>query len=249
MREFLKEKWPIILAILIGIGISYYLFLQAQTYTNEHVETVRVPVAVKEIPPYHKITSGDVNWQNIVKGGEDKTAISNIDEALGKVAVETIYPGEQIKKQRLMNATEINDKQIVAINIDLTRCVGGAITSGDLVDVWWVPGQGTVTPGSSVQLLSTNAIVIDIRDSSGKSVIDTNKTIYSSLAGGTVSSPPAVALLAINKRDARNCIVGASPASQNVVFVKKFKEDMSVPDLVAPVSNENETETENTSSR
>jgi pilus assembly protein CpaB len=189
-------------------------------YVSTHRETVRVPVAARDIPPYTVLTSQDVTWRDVVKGGEEPGAVRDPAEAVGKMALAALYRNEQIRKERLADPGLAAGRQVVSLNVDVTRCVGGLLRAGDLVDVWWVPDPAA--PGMWT-LAAVDAVVLDLRDSTGKSVLAQEGFVQQALSGGAPSGgPPAVAVLAVRAEDVPRVVGGASPRSQNAVLTKKF---------------------------
>lgn len=234
----LRRRWPVIVAVIIGIAAAFFATTQLQTYMNTHVETTRMPVPVRNIAPYVEITTEDIGWRNVVKGGEEPGAIKDPAEAVGKISLSTLYKNEQVKKERLADASLIKDKQIVSVNVDVARSVGGWLQAGDTVDVWWIQ-DGSISPGSWIKV-AANAVVLDLRDSAGRSLLVKGGVLQQSVgevAGNT--TPPAVAVLAVSSSDVSRVIGGASPKSQNIVLSKKFSETK---EPVLPVQPVPETE-------
>lgn len=223
-RSGFRRSWPTLLAVVIGLIVAFIAAYQLRQYTNTHVETVRVPVPARDIPPYTVITSGDLTWRIVVKGGEEPGAIRDPSDAVGRLALSTLYKNEQIKKERLIDAKLVKDKQIVSVNVDIARSIGGSLQAGDLVDVWWVPADSSTEPGVGWMKIASNTIVLDVRDSSGKSVFQQGGVVQQALAGsiGVPATPPAVAILVVDSTEVPKIIGGASPKSQSIVLSKKF---------------------------
>jgi Flp pilus assembly protein CpaB len=217
-------RWPLIGAIAVGLIVAGFGGTQYKNYVNSNRETVRVLVPAKNIPPYTALRSGDFKWETIAKGGETPGTVTDTEQLKGKISLSTLYQGEQIKIERVGDASLAEGKQLVSANIDITRSLGGWLAPGDLVDVWWIPSDSSMdTPGAGWQKVAPNAIVLDIRDSSGKSIYQS--TVQAGIMQSALNapaSPPAVAILAVRTEDVPRVVGGASPNSQNVILAKKF---------------------------
>jgi len=240
----IRRNWPTLAAVVIGIAVALVAAYQLYRYTSTHKEMVRVPVPVRDIPPYTVLSSADIGWRAVVKGGEEPGAVRDPSEAVGKLTLSALYQNEQIKRERLADAKLVKDKQIISVNVDVTRSVGGSLRVGDLVDVWWIPTEGSMqTPGVGWIKVAANAVVLDIRDSSGKSVLAQQEgVVQQALAGsmGAPATPPAVVILAIDSKDVSRVIGGASPKSQNIVLSKKFAATADQVQLQQSSQNPNE---------
>ncbi|SHE97554.1 pilus assembly protein CpaB [Desulfofundulus australicus DSM 11792] len=217
----IRRHLPLLAAVAIGLAVALFSARYLLLYVNTHRETVRVPVPARDIPPYTVISSQDVTWRDIVAGGEEPGAVRDPAEAVGKLSLTTLYRGEQIRKERLADPGLVAGRQVVSLNVDVARCVGGSLRAGDLVDVWWVNDPN---PATGWTLAASDAVVLDIRDSAGKSVLASNNIVQQALGGAAPSSsnPPAVVVLAVKTGDVPKVVGGASPKSQNVVLTKKF---------------------------
>lgn len=220
-RPFLWQHMPLVIAIVVGLAVAFFSAKYLQAYVNANKEMTRVPVPAHDIPPYTVINPQDITWKEIIKGAEEPGTISDPSEAVGKISLSTLYQGEQIRKERLVGAGLLHDKQVVSINVDVARCVGGALKMGDLVDVWWIVDHNLP---SGWQLAAVDAVVLDIRDSTGKSLLAEQAPVQALVAGTprVTTVPPAVAVLAARAQDIPRIVGGASPKSQNSVLVKKY---------------------------
>lgn len=217
----LRRHIPLIIAAILGLTVALVSGKYMLTYVNTHKETVRVPVPAREIAPYTTIIPDDIIWREIIKGGEDPSAVHEPSEVVGKLVLTPLYRNEQIRKERLLDPKLVANKQIISLNIDVARSVGGSLRAGDLVDVWWV-----VDPAfPNWSLAAVDAVVMDIRDSAGRLVSPTGGGVTQQALEAAVPSqpsPPAVAVLAVRSEDVMKVVGGASPKSQNVVLSKKF---------------------------
>lgn len=219
----LRQNWKIIVALIIGIGLSIVGTQQYKTYINEHREVISVIVVNKNIPPYSKIREEDLGMRDVVKGTESNDRCVNPEDAIGKVTTIEIKRGEQITKSKLIDAKLVEDREILAVNVSPSRLAGGWAQPGDLVDIWWIiDNEGMQgAPGTGWIKVGENARVVDIRDSNGRRVIDIGKEADQ----GTGS----IAVLAVRRQDVPMIVGGAIEGSNNTVLVVKYSESISTP--------------------
>lgn len=219
----LARSWPLVLALVAGLAVAAFSARQLLAYARTHQEKVSVVVAARDIAPYEVIRPEDLARRAVVKGAEDPGAVKSEREAVGKVARSLILEGEQVRPEKLAGPEALKDRQVVALNVDLSRCAGGTLAPGDLVDVWWVGDVGAA-PGLGWVKVSSDAIVLDVRDSSGRSLTGGRPGVLQQAAAslGQQGALPAVVVLAVKAADVSRVVGGASPKSQNVVLTKKF---------------------------
>jgi hypothetical protein len=165
-----------------------------------------------------------------VIGSKQPDTINSPSDAIGKMTTITMYQGDQVETKRLEDPALVSGKQLVTVNIDLARCDAGYLKPGDVTDAWWVPSGGNIqTPGIGWVQVATNATVVDIKDSTGKSLFFgegsglAQQALISS--GSQAAGSPAVAVLAVNDSDVSKIIGGAIPKSENIVLTKKFSQE------------------------
>ncbi len=174
-------------------------------------------VAAKSIAPYTILDKENLKKIQVPKDRLDPQAINNPDELFGKITTIRILCNEQIRKEKISSDLNIKDKEIVAINVDMTRAGAGWIQSGDIVDVWQINRDGK---GYNA-LIAPNAIVLDLRNSAGKSVFTNTTEIMASITSSiTPSSSPTIAILVINAEHTHKIVAAAR--NQDSVLVKKF---------------------------
>lgn len=215
-----KIPWTLILAVVVGLIIagvsSYYLF----RYASSRQVTDQVPVPNRDILAYEEITSKDLVWRTIPSGGFEPGAAKTPEEVVGKIALTTLYKGEQVRLERLTDRAKFNvNQQLVTVNIDLTRSGGGNIKSGDLVDVYWL--ESNQIPGS---LVARDAVVISLQDAQGRLVTGQAGGSGISLTPEGQTPPlPAAVTLAVKPEEVGLIVRGAWGENKNVVLVKKFR--------------------------
>jgi Flp pilus assembly protein CpaB len=224
-------------AVVLGIIVALLAATRLMRYTSTHVATEAVPVMSRNVGPYTVLQPGDIMIEQLVKGGRQPGTIESPADAVGKMATSPLYQGDQIEIGRLTDASLVRDRQIVAVNVDLARCVGGYLRPGDTVDAWWIPSEGNAqTPGIGWVQVAANAVVVDVKDSTGKSLFSGGGNIVQQALINSASSTagsPAVAVLAVSDGDVSRIIGGAIPKSQNIVLAKTFNNAPDVPQAAA----------------
>ncbi|MBO8160679.1 MAG: Flp pilus assembly protein CpaB [Thermosipho sp. (in: Bacteria)] len=240
----LKRSSKFIIALIVGFfvaGVSVYYLLN---YAANYQELTQIVVPKEEIGPYVQITSNQIKIKSVPVGSIGENIAVDSSQVIGKVTTVPLYPGEQIRLERLADKEIIDaNKHHVGININLTRSVGGTIAPGDLVDVYWI--QNNFAPGS---LLAENARVLKVMDNAGRPVNKSYSENVLEQAKGN-SGLPAVVVLAVDADEVPGILRGSADESKNIVLVKKLKagenhdkqvdrENIAKPS--APVSNAEE---------
>lgn len=216
----IKKFLPIILAIIIALAAAYIGTSRFKQEVASKKEMTTIVVAAKSIAPYTILDKENLKKVQVPKDRIDPDAVNNPDELFGKITITRILPNEQIRKEKINDNLTIKNKEIVAVNIDMTRAGAGWIQSGDVVDVWYLGGD-TKTPGVNNALIAPNAIVLDLRDSAGVSIYTGTTEVMSSITSSiTPSSPPAIAVLVVDSEFTHQVVNAAK--DQNAVLVKKF---------------------------
>lgn len=208
------------MAIIISIVVAYVGVTGFKQEATSQKEMAVVIVANKTIAPYTILDKENLKKIQVPKDRIDPHAINNAEELFGKITTARIFSNEQVRKEKISSDLNIKDKEIVAINVDMVRSGAGWIQSGDIVDVWDLGGSAK-TSGTNNALIVPNAIVLDLRNSAGKSVYaNTNEVMASITSSITPSSSPTIAILVVDSSQTHNIVSAAK--NQNAVLVKKF---------------------------
>jgi len=135
-----------ILAISIVLSIItsglIFAYINNITKSPSEGEKIKVYIASKTIPERTCINITDIKLIEIDKNYVQVGAMSKKDDIVGKWVKETIYEGEQIKSNRIVNEKEKNltynipkGKRAVSININEASGVAYHIVPGDYVDI------------------------------------------------------------------------------------------------------------------
>ena len=158
------------LVLSVAAGIGFVVF------TDKFNESVRIPVAVKDIPPYTKITADMYKMEDMPKAAVPADAARTGKEIDGKYTRETVYAGEPVRQARLgqvagqgavlaAKVTALGDPNLRAYALPYTpeSAVGGKILPGDRIDiiasVKMESAQGAVGFG---KVIGANVLVLDV---------------------------------------------------------------------------------------
>lgn len=218
-----SRVWQVLLLVVLGLTVSagsgWYLF----QYAGAQQETYRVTVPARDLPPYTRIQPTDLETRVVPANGVEPNALVEVDRLVNAVTLAPLYRSEQVRRERVLPAGTVDiDRQLLAVNVDLVRSVGGSVTPGDLVDVWWVTDDA-----ASATLAAPDVFLVALRDAQG--------TMLGSgpAKGGLVPDPnagpglPAVAVLAVMPDQVPSLVRGAAKGSQNLVLVRKFQPTLS----------------------
>jgi hypothetical protein len=227
-------NWPIIAAVVLGLLVAAIAATRLMRYTNTHIAMESVLVMAHDVGPYTVLQASDIAAQQEVNGSKQPDTINSPSEAIGKMTTITMYQGDQVETRRLADPAQVQDRQLVSINIDLARSDAGYLRPGDTADAWWIPSGGnTQTPGIGWVQVATNAVLVDIKDSTGKSLFSGGGSSIQQALVGQAAGSPAVAVLAVNASDVSKIIGGAVPKSENIVLTKKFSQEEQAVDQPA----------------
>jgi Flp pilus assembly protein CpaB len=142
------------LALVAGVGTFVYAS-GAKSDQPVAVPTVAVLVAAREIPAKTTLTTADVKLQEFNLDAKPAAAMSDANEALGKITVQSISVGEPILPSKFSDpklpgfvvmpasfigpdgAPVVNSPNFRAMSITVpdANAVGGTILAGDIVDL------------------------------------------------------------------------------------------------------------------
>jgi pilus assembly protein CpaB len=220
----LRKSWRYLLAIVAGLAVAAFSFLYLRAYVEVRTETVRLPVAARNIGAYEVIGPADVGWASFPKGTEMPTAARTPAEVVGRLAAAPLTKGWQIDKKLLKEREAAREVRVVAVNVDFAR-MGGAVP-GDLVDVYWLrPEQAAWNPAGGPVLVAQNVLVLGVYDKAGRPVAAGQEGIM-----GTPAGSAAVVTLAVAPEEARAVVAGAAPEAKSIALVKKFVPGTVMPD-------------------
>lgn len=220
-----QSKWkkylPVIVALVLALVASYIGMTRYKQEVKSQKEMAVVIVASRDIAPYTVLDKNNLKQIEVPIDRIEPESAKTPEEVLGKMAITRILTNEQIHKGKITNDRSVKEKEIIAVNVDMTRALAGWVQPGDVVDVWNMNKDSSAGVGNTI--IAQNAILLDIRDSSGKSIFAGTQAVLSSITSSVVpSSPPAIAVLVVDKEYIPSVVSGSG--NQNSVLVKKFTE-------------------------
>jgi Flp pilus assembly protein CpaB len=140
----------IVIALIVG-GLVY-VALQFSGLTQREEAVMRdVVVAARDIPSRKPIEEGDLVMRTVAADATNLTALTRIDEVLGRVSSVPILTGQLVTQNMLASSTEGQsysilepgqefdpngpDMRAVSISVADDRAVAGTLVPGQLVDL------------------------------------------------------------------------------------------------------------------
>ena len=140
----------IIIALIVG-GLVYVALQFSGLTQSEETVMREVVVAARDIPGRKPIEEGDLVMRTVAADPTNETALTRIDEVLGRVSGVSIMTGQMITQNMLASSTEGQaysilppgeefdpegpDLRAVSISVPDDRAVAGTLVPGQLVDL------------------------------------------------------------------------------------------------------------------
>lgn len=158
---------------LLALAVIAGAVAGALYYIGAH----RVPmvVAAQDVTAIRPLTANDLEVRSVPPDALPIGAIANVDDVVGRVPIAPLWQGQPLVSQALADDAAVfhtgltlrPGERAIAIPVAAVSAVGGAISPGARVDVVAVPVLGRAPAGRSVELLATDALVLDVRSESG----------------------------------------------------------------------------------
>jgi len=200
----LKKLLIIVLALLITAGFYVGSVLAAR----QQVMPTQVILAKQDIPPYTKITKEMVNSIKLPKRGIPPGVAHKLQEVEGKYPVYGIPVNGYFFMNKVKTASELPEgalvkvkgtQDVVGLRVDQYKALGGAIRSGQKVDLWVVIRKAK-DGRPFVGRLFAGVPVLSTRDSRGNDMEETYKAIEKDPTQATkLPKVPSTLLLAVEK--------------------------------------------------
>lgn len=179
-RFFQNKNTVTIFAIIIAVGIIYFAY---NYRIKKSTEPVSIPYATQDIGPRTLITSEMISTRKVPGGVVTKDVLTNMNNIIGKYVINTavIPEGSIFYESMVVNWEElptspfkdIPDGQTGAtINVDMENTYGNSIFPGNYIDLYYQTNDddGREWVGKFIECIR----VLDVRDSNGNSVFETN---------------------------------------------------------------------------
>ncbi len=151
-----RRKWIILVGVILALvagGGGFFLLTQAQQQAAaQGLPTVSVVVAAREIPARKPIEVGDVALRTVTQDVTNASALTSVDDAIGRISAVTVSTGQLVTKNLLASvsaggqfsilgpdasiAPDSPTLRAISLNVPDDRAVGGLIEPGQTVDVF-----------------------------------------------------------------------------------------------------------------
>ncbi|MGP3984253.1 Flp pilus assembly protein CpaB [Streptomyces sp. KR80] len=153
----------LLLSVLCAFGV-FAGVLSVISDVNSKVGPETTAYRLKEdVPPYQALDAGQFEKISMPKRWLSATAVTDLDEVAGKIAVTSLRKGSLLQSDMIVKRPELKPgQQEIAIMIDAATGVAGKITPGSTVNIYATfDGQEQGDPAVS-KLIVANANVIDV---------------------------------------------------------------------------------------
>ncbi|WP_449241478.1 SAF domain-containing protein [Desulfoscipio gibsoniae] len=164
------KKIPIkhIIIIIVTIAAMVAAAKMLQQWVAENQETVSLPTPAHIIYAGQVITPDNLTSRSYLKAAQEETSLTNISSIAGMVAATDLYPGEQIRVDKLLTPESVlnNGEAYVSFKAEsLEQIIGGQIRPNLLVDIYHVEDKSYPPV-----ILAKNAVISAITDDKGNLV-------------------------------------------------------------------------------
>ncbi|MHB1127557.1 MAG: Flp pilus assembly protein CpaB [Bacillota bacterium] len=217
----MRRHWPILVSVVLGLAVAgasaYYLL----KFSAENQKLTQIVVPKREIPAFGMLSSDNVGLMQVPVGSVSPNIAIDPSQVLGEITTTPLYPQEQIRLERLVKKEMADTSKVdVAVNVNLTRSVGGMLAPGDIVDIYFVKNEDM-----PAAVLATDSRVIAVLDGQGNNLANKNTNLIDSQ---NKPGLPAVAVVAVKPEEVAQVSRGSNEESKSIVLVKKFKEGGTV---------------------
>lgn len=138
-------------------------------------QRVPVVVAANDVPATRPLTALDVEVRSVPPEMLPPGAVADAGDVIGRFPLAPLWRGMPFVAQGLADEAPVfhtglslrPGERAIALPVVAASAVGGAIAPGTRVDVLAVPVTGRAPAGRTVELLATDALVLDVRTESG----------------------------------------------------------------------------------
>jgi Flp pilus assembly protein CpaB len=186
-RSRRRARLVLIVGLLFAVGAGATTFFVANTAKSEApapIPTSSIVVAAREIPAKTQITAADLKLVKMNTEVVPPAAITNSEEAVGRITITSISVGEPILPTKLGSANgqiftvfpaaslgtdgapQVNSPNYRAMSITVAdaQAAGGSIQPGDLVDVLFtmniIPEKLFKNPNPTVNSTDASARIV-----------------------------------------------------------------------------------------
>lgn len=217
----MKQRLPLIIALVVGIGITIFSYAMVQKKVDTATQTVAIMVPKTTIEAFSVIKKENLMTVHIPPTITDENTAKAADQLIGKIPTAPLYPGKPIDLRMVAEKPEdVGDKQVVGAYIDAARCAG--VTEGDVVDVYRVSSS---IQGEPAPLIALNCRVLRITDDKGIPVKGASAIMQNVSTDVGLVRDPRIVYLLVKSQEVPYVIQGSlSKTESYLALAKKGKE-------------------------
>lgn len=154
-----------LIVIVAGLASFYFSMHYMRSWVSTHQDMVTLPVPARHISPGETVGTGDITSRQFVKLAVDPAAAASSSDVVGKVTVTDLFPGEQIRKDKLIDQSDAlkPEEAFVSVKTDkLEAILSGRLRPNMLVDV--LCAEDKVNPPPPPVILAENALVMAVTE-------------------------------------------------------------------------------------
>ncbi|MER5180255.1 Flp pilus assembly protein CpaB [Streptomyces sp. NPDC002896] len=156
-----------VILLLISVLCAFGAFVGVLSVISDVNSKVGPEVAAYElksdIPPYTKLNSGAFEKVKMPKRWLPETAVTDLSQISGKIAVTTLRKGSLLQSDMIVKQPALQaGEQEIAIMIDAETGVAGKITPGSTVNIYATFGGETDRDKPMSRIIVPNARVLDV---------------------------------------------------------------------------------------
>jgi pilus assembly protein CpaB len=201
----------------VGTSLVFLYVRGVDARAAQRYDAVQVLKAVDVIKPGETLadaqTAGKIQMGEVAKGDALAGASTSVGDMAGKVALTTIYPGEQIVPSKFgspgdQQTLSIPDgKMAISVNLTDPARVAGFVNPGAQVAIFASSDAGAMgNANASTQLLLPRVTVLGVGTTT---VVSTTTTDKDSGAQTTEQLPRTLMTLAVDQKEAEKVIFAA----------------------------------------
>ena len=172
----MRKKGGGILFLLLAVVFALAAAAGSVMLVRQFNETKVVVVAVKDVPPYTRVTKEDVKEVEFPAAAVPEDAVRRVRDVEGKYFKAAVLAGEPVRKARLADVlldrglmsakvSALNEPGIraFALPYDAQAGVGGTVREGDRIDI--VASVKIDSPSGSVgvgKIIARNVLVLQV---------------------------------------------------------------------------------------
>ena len=146
---------PVDCAHIVFLGLYLIVFGIAFIISQRPTSMANVLIAAKDIPAYHRFTSGDFQTSKRPPGQVTPSMLTDEKEVDGSFALGPVAKGEVVNRGQMLKPVEARqfDSSSVVVGIPATHAMSlsGDLKPGDVVDITTIPTGAATQPAQTFE--------------------------------------------------------------------------------------------------